>query len=163
MSHSLPLVDIPNLEGDGKPSFVDQARNDFTEVRDYLTKEITEMELPWEPLPAHSGYFLVADITKCRELIPQKFFDSHHYDLDVPGHELIPKVELYMPNGKIPLDLAFCRWMASVNKVAMMPLSFFYHPKSQYINDSFARLAICKPLPGVKAACQALRKITLKH
>lgn len=82
----------------------------------------------------------------------------------MPDNHLVPKNKLYMPNTKqIPLDLAFCRWMASVNKVTMMPLTFFYHSKSPYINENYARLAICKDLAGVKTACQALRKIVVKH
>lgn len=31
-----------------------------------------------------------------------------------------------MRNGKIPLDLAFCRWLAMEKKVIAMPNSFFY-------------------------------------
>ena len=37
---------------------------------DFLSKEIKEMSLPWEPLPCYSGYFMMADISKCRPLIP---------------------------------------------------------------------------------------------
>jgi hypothetical protein len=49
-------------------------------VRDYLYKEVKEMDLPWEPLPCNSGYFLMADISKCRDLIPKKYFETHEYD-----------------------------------------------------------------------------------
>jgi len=71
------------------------------------------MDLPWEPLPAQSGYFLMADVTKCKSLIPTKFFETHDYDPVNPDTGMRnPRVELYMPGSKnIPLDLAFCRWM----------------------------------------------------
>ncbi len=32
------------------------------------------MDLPWKPLPCKSGYFMVVDISKCRDLIPKKYF-----------------------------------------------------------------------------------------
>ena len=116
------------------------------------------MALPWEPLPSQSGYFLMADIRKCKPLIPDRFLDSHK-----PDDLNLPRYPLTMSNGKVPLDLAFCRWMGSENGVTMMPGSFFYHPKSPFLNDSYARLAICKDLPSVKLACQALRKVAAKH
>ena len=49
-------------------------------MRDYLTKEINGMSLPWEPLPCDSGYFLMVDVSKCRDLIPKMYFEDHDYD-----------------------------------------------------------------------------------
>ena len=68
MSESLPLVDV--IEEGNEMSFTAKARQDFTIVRDFLTEEMKEMDLPWEPLPTQSGYFLLTDISKCRDLIP---------------------------------------------------------------------------------------------
>jgi len=50
------------------------------EVRDYLSNEINEMDLPWTPLPCNSGYFLLADISKCKKLVPKRFFETHDYE-----------------------------------------------------------------------------------
>jgi hypothetical protein len=76
---------------------------------------------------------MLTDITKCRELVPKHYLETHDYEPESDKPK-VRKVELYMPkSGKIPLDLAFCRWMAIENKVTMMPNSFFYHPKSPYI------------------------------
>ena len=56
IANSLPLA---------QGEFISNAQKQFTEVRDYLTKEVSEMDLPWEPLPSQSGYFMMADIRKC--------------------------------------------------------------------------------------------------
>ena len=151
MSQALPLTDQVMTEG--SPPFVAEARNNFSSVRDYLIKELNEMDLPFVPLGTQSGYFMLADISRCRSLVPSSFLESHDYEpeSDAPP---VRKVQLYMPNtGKIPLDLAFCRWMAIHNKVTMMPNSFFYHPKSPYIQENYVRLAICKDLRSVQKAC----------
>ena len=85
-------------------TFVDDTRKKFEEVRDYLANEIREMDLPWEPLPCMSGYFLMADVTKCRALIPSVYFETHEYE---PGYtpesandsDHIVKNTLYMPES----------------------------------------------------------------
>ena len=51
---------------------------------------------------------------------------------------------VYMNDGRIPLDLAFSRWMALERGVIVMPCSLFYHKDSAYKNDSYVRLAICR-------------------
>jgi aspartate/methionine/tyrosine aminotransferase len=132
-------------------------------VRDFLVKELKEMDLPWSPLPCHSGYFLIADVSKCKSLIPSAYFESHDYD---EHNEKGPKVqpyELYIPNSnnKIPLDLAFARWMGKEKGVTMMPNSFFYHPQSPYMNENYVRLAICKDIEHVRKVCQRLRQIRI--
>ena len=123
----------------------------FERVRNYLAKEVSEMDLPWEPLPCHSGYFMMASVDKCRELIPDLYFKTHDYEpLDAPGHR-IQVNRLNMPKTeKIPLDLAFSRWMGMENGVTMMPNSFFYHKHSPFISENYVRLAICKDLSSVK-------------
>ena len=62
-----------------------------------------------------------------------------------------------MPNGDIPLDLAFCRWLAIEKGVAMMPNSFFYPNKSATITDKYVRMAICKDRQSTEAALDRLR------
>jgi len=64
-----------------------------------------------------------------------------------------------MPNGKIPLDLAVCRWLAIERKVTMMPNSLFYSAKSPYRNDNYVRVAICK---GIEHTVNALQRLKLK-
>ena len=105
------------------------------------------MDMPWKPLPCHSGYFMMVDVKECRNLVPQSYFDSHEYDPE--GDRPVIKVRREMPNGKIPLDLAFCRWMARENGVTMMPNSSFYNEKSPFMSEDYVRLAICKDLKSV--------------
>jgi len=64
-----------------------------------------------------------------------------------------------MPDGRIPFDLAFCRWMACEKGVVMMPLSFFYQPGSLNTNDNFVRMAICKERPGIQSAIDRLKLV----
>jgi aspartate/methionine/tyrosine aminotransferase len=64
-----------------------------------------------------------------------------------------------MPNGKVPLDLAFARWMAVENGVTMMPGCFFYHKDSPNMSDQHVRLAICKDLEATKRVCKKAREI----
>ena len=64
---------LPMAEG----AYVNNAIKEFSQVRDFLTSELIEMDLPWEPLPAQSGYFLMADVTKCRDMIPKKYLETH--------------------------------------------------------------------------------------
>ena len=83
----------------------------------------------------------MVDISKCRPLIPKSYLESHEYETD----PVVPINKVYMPEtGKIPLDLAFVRWMGKENGVTMMPNSFFYHAKSAHRSENFVRMAICK-------------------
>jgi len=96
MANALDTINGPDN------TFVDDTRKNFEEVRNFLVKEITEMDLPWEPLPCMSGYFLMADVTKCRSLIPSVYFESHEYEPgftpeSVNDSDHIVKNILYMP------------------------------------------------------------------
>ena len=70
---------IPNYNEAGE-TFVQSTRTLFTQNRDYLTKAINEMALPWKPVFCQGGYFLMADITACKDLIPDKFKATHDYE-----------------------------------------------------------------------------------
>jgi len=127
------------------------------------------MDLPWKPSYCHSGYFMMSDVSQCRDLIPPIYFQTHEYEPDYTPESAknsnhIIKNHLYMPGRPektIPLNLAFSRWMAIENRVTMMPNCFFYHRNSPYISENHVRLAICKPLESVKKVCQRLRKIKI--
>ena len=97
----------------------------------------------------------MADITACSDLIPEKYKTTHEYEPE-DGRPPINKYRLNMPDGKIPLCLAFCRWMAIEKGVTMMPNSFFYDKNSPTINDRYVRLAICKDRQSTEAAIARL-------
>ena len=141
-STSLDKAAQPGYNEAGE-SFIQSTKTLFVSNRDYITQALNEMALPWKPVPCQGGYFIMADITECRDLIPEKYQTTHDYEaVDDPAPVL--KNRLNMPTGAIPLDLAFCRWMAVEKGVCMMPNSFFYGADSPTITDSYVRLAICK-------------------
>jgi aspartate/methionine/tyrosine aminotransferase len=109
-----------------------------------------------EPLSCEGGYFLLADISKCRDLIPAKYFESHDYLPEGQQHSDIEVNRVTMPDGSIPLDLAFCRWLACEKGLAVMPNSFFYDSESVNMSQNFVRLAICMTYESVCAAAQKL-------
>ena len=120
-----------------------------------MTQSLKECDLPIEPVACESGYFMMADISKCRSLIPKRFTDSH--DFEEEGEQKIKKNIYYTNEGKVPLDLAFCRWLAVERKVIMMPCSLFYCKDSPFRNDQYARLGICKGMEHTIKAMQRLK------
>ena len=111
--------------------------------------------MPWEPLTVEGGYFMVVDISKCFDLIPDKYKTSHDYEDPAKGPP-VRKFEMTMPDGKIPHCLAFCRWMAVEKGVCMMPNSFFYGKGNPEVCDRYVRLAICKDNASTIAATEKL-------
>ena len=84
----------------------------------------------------------MADISECRDLIPSKYLETHDYE--ERKEPLIAINHIFTNDGKVPLDLAFCRWMAIERNVIMMPNILFYNVNSPYKTDNYVRLAICK-------------------
>ena len=155
MSNSLDKVNLPNYLESGQ-TYVEHTRSLFIKNRDELTAALNDMAMPWKPVACQGGYFLMADITACTDLIPDKFKASHEYE-EEDGRPLVAKNRINMPDGSVPLDLAFCRWMAVEKGVAMMPNSFFYAKDSPTITDKYVRLAICKDRQSTEAATERLR------
>lgn len=46
----------------------------FVANRDSITQAVTEMAMPWKPVFCQGGYFIMADVTDCRSLVPDKYF-----------------------------------------------------------------------------------------
>ena len=136
---------------EGNLTFPESVKKLFLDNRDYLTKQVAEMDMPWKPLYCEGGYFLMADITECASLIPQKYKDSHIYEDPAKGAH-VTTFDMEMPDGRIPMDLAFCRWMACEKGVAMMPNSFFYGKGNPELCEKYVRLAICKDNASTRAA-----------
>jgi len=139
-------------------SFVEDTQFFFESTRDYITEALNEMALPMKPLKAQGGYFIMADISECEPLIPDVYKDSHDYE-DSDTKDPVNKYRLDMPDGRVPLDLAFCRWMAVEHGVAMMPNSFFYAVNSPTTSDKFVRLAICKDRVSTEKCVQRMKDI----
>ena len=104
-----------------------------------------------------SGYFIMIDISMCKDLIPLKYKESHDYDVLEEGQLPIQKIMTLMEDGSVPLDLAFCRWMAIERGVVMMPGSVFYNKDTKFRDDKCVRIAICKTMDHVVKAINRLK------
>eukprot|EP00347_Sterkiella_histriomuscorum_P019866 403340007 len=141
-------------------SYVENIRKEFQEVRDYMIQELTkEFDLPVVPLKSQSGYFIILDISKCQDFIPAIYRETHDFEQLKEGQTPINVNKVFMEDGRIPLDLAFCRWIAVERGVIMMPCSLFYHKESPYREDKYVRIVICKGLDFSVKAVDRLKNI----
>jgi aspartate/methionine/tyrosine aminotransferase len=99
---------------------------------------------------------MMADISDCFGLIPERFTKSHDFEELKEGEAGISKNRYFMDDGRVPRDLAFCRWMAVTRGVVMMPCSLFYHKTSAIKEDRYVRLAICK---GMETSVNAVKRL----
>lgn len=61
-------------------TYAETVSHDFAKNRDYLVEALKDPStFPMEPTTCEGGYFLMVDITKCRDLIPAKYFENHDY------------------------------------------------------------------------------------
>lgn len=114
--------------------------------------------MPVTVLPCESGYFVMMDISACASLIPEKFKSTHDFEDLKEGEIGVKKNKYFMEDGRIPLDLAFCRWIAVTRGVVMMVFSLFYHKTSKIKDDRYARIAICKGMENSQNALKRLLK-----
>ena len=156
IAKALDKIEQPGYNGTDL-SFKQTTQALFQANRDLIINSVNEMKLPWKAVPLQGGYFVIADIRPCADLIPEIYKTTHDYEPEVEGQVPIGKNQLFMPDGRIPLDLAFCRWMAVEKGVVMMPSSFFCAADSPTITDYYARLAICMDPQSTEAALARLR------
>ena len=122
-----------------------------------MHKQLKEgFDIPVEPLNSESGYFILLDISKCKDVIPKRYTESHDFEDIKECDKPIGKNIVYMEDGSVPLDLAFCRWMAVERGVIMMPCSLFYHKDSPYRKDNYIRIVICK---GMDHSIKAIERL----
>ncbi|CDW90087.1 kynurenine-oxoglutarate transaminase [Stylonychia lemnae] len=157
MSRSFDLIEtMPYTEG---RTFVQNMKKEFQDVRDFFISQFNSIsqELPVVPLPSESGYFLMIDITNCKKIIPERYLKSHDFEELKEGQSAVSRNIVYMPDGSVPLDLAFCRWMAVEKGVIMMPASLFYHKESPIRDDKYVRIGICKGLDHSRKAFDRIK------
>jgi hypothetical protein len=111
-------------------------------------------DLPVVPLHCESGFFVMLDISKCINLIPKKYTDNHDYE---DGDNPVSKNRVFIEDGRVPFDVAFCRWMAVERGVIMMPNSLFYNKNSPFRIDTLVRLSICKTLEHTSKAIMKMK------
>jgi len=113
-AHGLNDASSPDYNEHTGDSYTEDTRKYFQSTRDYMVNELAKVDLPWTLIPSEGGYFILADISKCKSVIPSKYLTTHDYEASDDAHP-VNKYELYLPGepqGRIPLDQAFCRWMA---------------------------------------------------
>ncbi len=51
-------------------------------MRDYLLNALIgdKFDLPVVPLKSESGYFVLLDVSKCRDKIPDRYIKSHDFE-----------------------------------------------------------------------------------
>ena len=81
------------------------------------------------------------DVTAAREVIPERYFKANvNYEDD---KDSIVK-QMQFIDSEVPLDFAFCRWLAVEKGISVMPMSNFCLQESPHRVKNLARVAICK-------------------
>lgn len=139
-------------EYEGFKSFVEYEKADFKKSHDILVEGLKASSLPIKPIPAFGAYFIFADVSECRDLVPEKYFKQEEYEDD--KDTIIEKNDFGNP---VPLDLAVCRWLSMEKKVVSMPGTFFYFKPSEHKTDKYIRLAFCRGEKNTVAAMENLK------
>jgi len=122
----------------GHENYREYVRKTFESSYQHLCDTLANCKLPIKPLHADSGYFLMADISECRDLIDKKYFTKHDWSPELTGIQY----NKFETRDDVPLDYAFVRWLAIEYKVVPMPASLFYKDGEE--EEIYARFAICQ-------------------
>ena len=124
-----------------------------------MTAAFASLPIPIKPIRCDSGYFLILDVSACRYAIPEKFLTTHDYEDDNPAlGPLVPKWRFTRPDGKIPLDLAFCRWLMMEHGVVTLPCSKFYgRTSTTTLDDKYVRVSLSQPIENLRAAMERMK------
>lgn len=136
----------------GHKSFIEFEKADFKTSHDILVEGLKASSLPIKPVPAYGGYFIFADVSELRDLVPEKYFKQEEYEDD--KDTTIEKNDFGNP---VPLDLAVCRWLAMEKNVVTMPGTFFYYKNSTHKTDKYIRMAFCRGEKMTRDAMEHLK------
>ena len=67
MAKTLPWIDE---KYESFASYGDSIKEEYMAVRDYLVTETKKLDIPIRPIEPEGGYFLLADVSECRKLVP---------------------------------------------------------------------------------------------
>ncbi len=77
----LTRMSLPNYIRD--ISFFDYYKEKVGKSRQYFKDaDFQKLRLPFRPLPSEGGYFVLADVSELRSIIPVKYMRSHDYEND---------------------------------------------------------------------------------
>lgn len=125
-----------------------------------MVSEFKSLSIPIRPIYCPGGYFIIVDVSGCSDLVPARYKQSHDYEDNRP--ELgapVAKMKLTMPDGSVPLSLAFCRWLAIEHGVIMLPCAKFYGRTTTNLDQNYVRVSLSKPMDQLKLAMDKLRLI----
>ena len=75
----------------------------------------------------------------------------------------IEKWRFSLPDGSIPVDLAFCRWLMVECGVVTLPCSKFYgRTSTTTLVDKYVRVSLSQPIENLKLAMDRLKAKTDK-
>ena len=135
-------------EYEGYSSYYEYVRHTFSTVNKSLTEVFQLSKLPVYPCIAEGGFSMTLEISEVESMIPEKYF-KEDYTED-------PKIlKRTFPDHKVPLDVAFCRWMAWEVGIAFIPGSSLYTCLENARFD-FVRISICKNLDIAEKVKQKL-------
>ena len=97
--------------------------------------------IKFNPIKCESGYFMALDIKENADKIPARYLKPGNYEDD---EKTLVIQRDFSKRNKVPLDYAFCRWLAVEKGLALMPISCFCLEESDYKVEHMVRLAICK-------------------
>jgi len=122
----------------GYKNYREYVSKTFENSYKHLYNTLSNCKLPIKPLHAESGYFLMADISSCRDLIDKKYFTKHDWSKDLSGIQY----NKFEKRNDVPLDYAFTRWLAIEYHIVAMPASLFYKDGEE--EEKYVRFAICQ-------------------
>jgi len=76
----LDIAFEPGYEGQSGVSYAQDTSNYYEANKDYLMKELSSINLPWRPIESDGGFFLLADISDCVDIIPDKYKNTIQYE-----------------------------------------------------------------------------------
>ena len=136
------LPDAFDKEYRGHKNYLEYTQSTFEEARNEVCNLVKRSKrIKIDPVACESGYFVTADISTTRDLIPERYFKPNvNYEDD--KDTLVKQMQFI--DGKVPLDFALCRWLAIEKGVVIMPLSNFCLQESPHKMTNMVRIASCK-------------------
>lgn len=136
---------------EGYPSCIEYQNNEFKMAHDAFIASLKDISLPMKVIPANGCYFVFADISECRDLIPEKYFRGEEYEIDPNTN--IEKHDFGVP---VPIDVAIWRWFATEKHIIAVPGSLFYSKDSNFKSNNYIRFGFCNGLEKMEKAIQHL-------
>lgn len=128
------LAGEADKEYEGFETYHDYLRNTYQTVNKGIAELFIQSELPVYPALVDGGFSMTIEISECESLIPEKYFEDDYIDDD----KILKKS---FKDSKVPIDFAFCRWMACEVGLAMIPGSSLYKDETNARHD-FVRINI---------------------